>query len=288
MTNNPAGSALNIFSTVIADVDVPGTEHYFIYAIEPGLQWESVSPANASGVDRHLNLAMTNGNFTNGPVYFSDESPSSLSFDLVTVTNCMVTFTVNMADAVATDGAVFDSNYDVVDINGLNNGVNNSYWTWRFFNAPPSYQMNQIGGSSLYTITLPVNPGESMDLIYKYGINSLDDEAGFLDNHEGWARSLPNYTMPIDTFGGQGASTKSEIPFGNLAISKAGNNLVQISWLGRRGVHLQTASSLKAGTVWTNLYLTDGTNLIVGPGGTASTNYTVGSGVLFYRLAGPQ
>jgi hypothetical protein len=288
MTNNPAASTSNVFSTAISYVDVPGAEHFFIYVIQPDSQWEEVSPANSSGGDRHLNLAMTNGNFTNGPVYFSDEPPSALNFDLVTVTNCMVTFTVNMANAVGTEGYPFNPDYDVVDINGLNNGVNNSFWTWGYFSAPPNYQMNPIGDSSLYTITLPVNQGQSMDLIYKYGIDGLDDEAGFLDNHERWVRSLPNYTMPVDTFGSQGTSTQSEISFDNLAISNAGRSQVQISWLGRRGVHLQTASSLNAGTVWTNQNLTDGTNLIVGPGGTASTNLTIGHGNLFYRLVGPQ
>jgi hypothetical protein len=100
--------------------------------------------------------------------------------------------------------------------------------------------------------------------------------------------------MPVDTYGSQGATTQSEIPFGDLAITNVndqvngGGNQVQLSWLGRGGVHLQTTSSLNAGTVWTDQYLTDGTNLLVAPGGMASTNYIIGQGSLFYRLVGPQ
>jgi hypothetical protein len=147
--------------------------------------------------------------------------------------------------------------------------------------------MNQIGNSSLYTITVPVNMGQSLDLVYKYGIDGLDNEAGFLDNHERWVRSLPNYTMPTDTFGAQGNTTVAEPSFGNLAISKAGHK-VNLSWIGRPGVHLQTSTNLSASAVWTNLFLTDGTNLPVGPGGVAGTNYSVVPGTVFFRLTGPQ
>jgi hypothetical protein len=94
--------------------------------------------------------------------------------------------------------------------------------------------------------------------------------------------------MPVDIFGSQGTNTQSEIAFGDLAIAQATNNQIHVAWLGRDGVHLQTASTLNPGTVWTNQYLTDGTNLLVAPGGMAGTNYPVGQGNLFYRLIGPE
>jgi hypothetical protein len=147
--------------------------------------------------------------------------------------------------------------------------------------------MTQIPNTFLFTITLPVNKGQSADLIYKYSINGLDDEAGFGDNHERWIRSQPNYTMPVDTYASQGASTQTEIPFGNLAITQTTNNQIQLSWLGRPGVQLQTTPTLSP-AVWTSQPFTDGTNLLVAPGGTASTNYTTGASSLFYRLVGPQ
>jgi hypothetical protein len=285
LTNNPASSTPNIYSTVIQYMGAANAEHYFKYVVQPGTQWENVSAANSSGGNRYLFLLSTNGNLTNGPVYYSDASPSSL-IDFVTVTNCMVTFTVNMTNAVGTDSVVFNTG-DAVYINGLNNGVNNSFWTWGILSAPPQYQMTNIPNTLLYSITLPVAQGQQDDLIYKYSINGSDDEAGFADNHQRWIRSLPNYTMPVDTFGSQGASTQTELPAGNLKIGAAGSK-VNLSWLGRRGVHLQTATNLLSkGTVWTDQLQTDGTNLIVAPGGAAATNYSVGQGNLYYRLVGP-
>jgi hypothetical protein len=286
MTNNPSGGTPHIFSAVIPYVDAAGAEHYFQYVIQPNYQWEIVSPADSSGGNRHLNLGMTNGNFTNGPVYFSDEPPSSLGFDIVTVNDCMVTFTVDMTSAI--NSYQFFPGYDNVAINGLNNGANDSFWTWGYFSAPPNYVLSRMGNSALYTITVPINLGQSLDLVYKYGIDGMDDEAGFLNNHERWVRSLPAYTMPTDTFGAQGAATQSEGSFGDLTISHAGTSSVTLSWIGRRGVHLQTSTNLSAGAGWTNLLLTDGTNLTVGPGGMASTNYVINPGEALYRLTGPQ
>jgi hypothetical protein len=285
MTNNPSSATPNIFSAVVPYVGEPGDQHYFQYVIQPAYQWEIVSPANSIGGNRHLSLAMTNGYFTNGPVYFSDEAPSSLGYDFVTMPGCMVTFTVDMTPAI--NSARFFPGIDQVDLNGVNNGANDSFWTWGFFNSPPNYVMNQIVSSALYTVTVPVNMGQSLDLVYKYGINGFDNEAGFLDNHERWVRSLPNYTMPVDTFGAQGNATVAEPSFGNLTISKTGHQ-VNLSWIGRRGVHLQSSSSLAPGAVWTDLFLTDGTSLPVGPGGVAGTNYSVVPGSLFFRLTGPQ
>jgi hypothetical protein len=292
LTNNPANGDADIYSTVITYIDSPGAQHFFKYVIQPGTQWENVAASNQfnNNGNRYLYLLQTNGNFTNGPVYYSDEPPSDL-VDFVTVTNCMVTFTVNMTNATGTGPggtATFDNSTnssDAIYINGLNNGVNNSFWSWSGL-GDSTYQMTQIPNTLLFTITIPINRGQSLDLIYKYSINGLDDEAPSGANHERWIRSLPDYTMPVDTYASQGSATQTEPSFGDLSISTSGNNEVQLSWLGRGGVELQTASSLEG--PWTSQSLTDGTNLIVGPGGTASTNYGAGGSSLFYRLIGPQ
>jgi hypothetical protein len=210
-----------------------------------------------------------------------------------------VTFTVDMTNATGTGPggtASFDNAYpssDQVYINGLNGGANNAFWSWAqapIPGGPSAYLMTQISNTFLFTITLPVNMGQNDLLVYKYSINGYDDEALSGANHERWIRSLPNYTMPVDTYDSQGTGTngQTEIGFGDLAITTTTNNQVQLSWLGRRGVEVQTATSLDTNAVWTSQPLTDGTNLIVGPGGTAGTNYNVGTGNLFYRLVGPQ
>jgi hypothetical protein len=294
MTNDPTSSTPDIYSTVVTYVDSAGAEHFFKYVIQPGTEWETL-PDNGN---RDLFLLQTNGNLTNGPVYFSNELPGSL-IDFVTVTNCMVTFTVNMTNATGTGpgGTVtFDNAYpssDQVYINGLNGGANNAFWSWAqppIPGGPSAYQMTQISNTLLFTITLPINEGQNDLLVYKYSINGYDDEALSGANHERWIRSLPDYTMPLDTYDSQGISTNSqiEIGFGDLAITTTTNNQVQLSWLGRRGVEVQTATNLNTNAVWTSQPLTDGTNLIVGPGGTSGTNYGIGTGNLFYRLIGPQ
>ena len=89
--------------------------------------------------------------------------------------------------------------------------------------------------------------------------------------------------MPVDNYN----TPVTETPTGNFSISSAGNGQVQVSWIGRRGVHLQTSSTLGPKAVWSDQPLTDGTNLIVAPGGIATTNFAVGSSNVFYRLVGP-
>jgi hypothetical protein len=285
MSNNPAGSTPNVYSTVVTIVDAAGATHAYKF-VENGT-YESL--AN----NRTFNLLNTSGDLTNGPFYFNNQLPIGADF---LSTNCMVTFTVDMTNAMgvgAGTAVVFDNAYpssDTVWINGLYDGLNNNFWTWGqapYPSGPAGYQMTQIPNTLLFTITLPVNQGQSADLIYKYSLEGYDNEAGFGDNHERWVRSQPNYTMPVDIFGSQGATTQSEISFGNLAITNLLNGQVQLSWLGRDGVELQTTSNLSP-AVWISQPLTDGTNLTVAPGGEASTNYTVGPGNLFYRLVGPQ
>jgi hypothetical protein len=289
MLNTNANSP-SLYYTTIQYVEAAGQEAYFKYVIQPGTQWENVSAANSIGGNRHLNLLSSNGTFTDGPVFFSDEGLSSLS-DFVTVSNCMVTFTVDMspatnADSTFNSGGPFILGFDNVYLNGINGGVDNSYWTWSALDAPSQYQMTEIGSGPLYTLTVPVNEGQPLDLVYKYGIDGQDDEAASGANHMRYIRSLPDYTMPTDVFGSQGATTSTEIAFGDLTIGRT-NDQLALSWLGGIAIHLQTTSSLNPGTVWTNLNLTDGTNLIVAPGGMVSTNYTIGQGDLFFRLVGP-
>jgi hypothetical protein len=284
MTNNPSSSTSNIYSTLLTFVGGTGEQHYFKYVIQPGTQWENVSAANSIGGNRWFDLAATNGNFVVGPAYFSDEPPSEGLADFVTVTNCLVTFTVDMTPAI-TNGT-FTIGVDTVYINGLNNGVDNSWWTWPSLAGPPQYALTEIGSGTLYTVTVPVNQGQPLDVTYKYGIDGQDDEAPSGDNHTRYIRSLPNYTMPTDVFGGQGKTTSTETSFGDFTVGRSGNH-IDLSWLGRRGVSLQSTPSLTPPVVWQPMPLTDGTNLLVAPGGMASTNYTIGSGALFFRLIGP-
>jgi hypothetical protein len=145
--------------------------------------------------------------------------------------------------------------------------------------------MTAVGTSQIYSVTLPVASGNTLLTTYKYSINGVDDEAATGDNHARYIRSLGSYIMPTDVFGGQGATTATEPSFGNLTINRTSATQVSVSWLGRPAVHLQSATNLlRSHTVWTPQYLTDGTNLIVAPGGIATTNLTIGKGNLFLEL----
>jgi hypothetical protein len=289
----------NLYTYTNTYIDGAGAEHYFKYYIDQSSDWESLSGSDQTGGNRFLFLAGTNGTFTNGPVYFND-----LSINDVTPEACYVTFTVDMTPAVeGENGWSFINGFDDVYINGIDNGIDGSYWTWPAEEGPSQYQMNEIGDGNLYTITVPVNAGQSIDLVYKYGIDGEDDEAGVNDNHNRYIRTIvttPNnggYIMPTDLFGGQGSGNATEPSFGNLSISHSGNN-VGLTWLGRSTVKLQQTSSLTPPIVWTPLPLTDGTNLIVSTNlnlapsaaltTNVSTNYPIGTGNTYYELIGPQ
>lgn len=291
----------NVYQITLPVKNCTNAANDFKYVTQPGTGWESPSSADANGQGNRWFINTVSQ--TLPVVYFNDqplnESASAL-IDFVTVTNCEVTFTVQMTNAVGTNvtGGVtniipFDNMYpsaNTVWINGVNAGQNGSWWGWATYpisGGASGYQMTQIPNTTLFTITLPINQGQNEYLEYKYSMEGYDNEAGFNDNHYRWIRSLPDYTMPVDTFGSQGTSSSYEISFGNLAITNLGNQQVQVSWLGRNGVELQTTPGLSP-AAWVSQPLTDGTNLTVGPGGEASTNYTIGSGSLFYRLTGPQ
>ncbi|HWD19045.1 MAG TPA: hypothetical protein VHB20_07170 [Verrucomicrobiae bacterium] len=282
MTNDPNSANTNIYSAVHTYTGGPGTLENYKYVIEPGTQWENVSTPSGN---RQFALPHTNGNFTIGPDFFSFQGSNTISDFLAATT--LVTFTVNMTNAVGVgDGTVFDPNANQVFLNGLNNGNENSFWAWGPGNGPSQFLMTEIGSSLLYTVTVPVNRGQSLDLVYKYSIDGFDDEAGFGDNHNRYVRSLGTYTMPVDKFGAQGSSSLSEPSFSGPTVVKNGNN-ISISWLGRPGAHLQTTSSLTAPVVWTPDLNTDGANLIVAPGGIATTNMPIGSGDKFFQVVKP-
>jgi len=108
---------------------------------------------------------------------------------------------------------------------------------------------------------------------YKYGINSLDNEAAGGNNHIRYIRSTGTYVMPQDTFGTQ----TQEPQFGNLTISPPSAGHVLISWLGYPNVHLQGKSTLGTGP-WTDYMNTAGQN---------STNFPVGTQPMYFRLIQP-
>ena len=277
-TNNPDDA--NDFYTTITLIGDEGSPVYFQYVMASGQPFPQLEPEAGN---RTLTLVSPSGNYTNGPVYFNNQGPS----DFVTVTNCLVTFTVDMTPAI--NSGAFDEAVDQVFVNGLDNGIADSWWSWGPLGGPPQYAMTEIGGTELYTITVPVNQWQPLELTYKYSIDGQDNEAGYGDNHSRYIRRFPNYAMPTDVFGSQGTTSSTEPSFGPAITINCTNNQVWLSWLGRPGVGLQSTTSLTPPIVWQPMPLTDGTNLFVGQGtGIATTNFTVGTSNLFWELIGPQ
>jgi hypothetical protein len=220
-----------------------------------------------------------------------------------------------MNGAVGSDGHVFDSTADSVYINGSfanGGGYPQYFYTWAGgvtpVAAPPGYQMVEIGSSGIYTNTILEPAGNPVVLAYQYGMDvgsvndgPLEDEAGAGTNHVRVLRStgFNPYVMPTDTFNTNQPYVEPFFSAGNIygLGSLAGGDLtvgpvsagkVPVSWLGRPGAHLQSATSLTG--VWTDYPNTDGTNWTAGSSTTngfmSVTNWP-SSGNTFFRLVKP-
>ncbi|MCB9367209.1 MAG: T9SS type A sorting domain-containing protein [Calditrichaeota bacterium] len=80
---------------------------------------------------------------------------------------------------------------------------------WPWGNFDPAHTLNDNGtngdmtaGDDIWSVTIPFAAGAPRALIYKYGANQLDVEAGFALNHERTIDdSQPTYRMDIDCWG---------------------------------------------------------------------------------------
>jgi hypothetical protein len=289
LTNNPAASNTNIYSTVIEIIDgVGATEQYkFTYTGTGGLNWDNPAPPTIGG---NRFFIQPNATSTVLPVVFFSDQPLN---DLL-LEDTPVTFTVDMNGAVGTDAHAFEPSTDTLYINGQ---FANWYAWWGGPNptpAPPELQMieNPVG-SGIYSNTVTVPKGTPVSFEYKYGIaigatpGPNDNEAGFGQNHRRVVRTTGagSYTMPQDRFG----NMYMEPNFGNLAIGAPSGGTVPVTWLGRPGVHLQSRSSLTAG-LWEDLFPTDGTNWTSGFSSTngfvSRTNWPA-AGSTYFRLIKP-
>jgi hypothetical protein len=261
-TNDPTAINTNLYKTVVHFMDgVNALEQYKFWASVPANSgWETM--AN----NRAFNLANASSQ-TLPIVFFNDVNPS----DLVSV-DTLVTFSVNMAGAVGTDGHAFNPSSDQLFINGLPSG---GFATW---DTSLPQLTNNPAGSGIYSIEVLIPKGSPLQQTYKFGIsdgvNPIDNEAAAGNNHVRYIRGVGTYSMPLDTFGNQ----LVEPSFGDLKCSQASPGYVLVSWLGRPGVHLQTRASLASGS-WVDHLETDGLN---------STNWpTSGDQNLFFRLTKP-
>jgi len=154
-------------------------------------------------------------------------------------------------------------------------------------------------GGGIFTTTVALPNGTPVAFEYKYGIGTNGDlgpediEAPDGQNHYRVVRSTVtgSYAMPQDTFGYQyhepffTYSAKADGWLKNGALS---GGTVPVTWLGRPGAHLQSASNVTG--PWTDHFETDGTNWSAGFNSTnglvSQTNWPT-AGTTFFRLVKP-
>ena len=301
LTNDPAwGGNTNIYYATNTIIALPNTSYEYKFTCnDPNTGNGGYEPINQN---RTFSLLSSNGIIVLPVVVFGNANLSDYLTEDTTVT-----FTVDMNGATTSTNSPsninspagmnapysFNPNSDYVVINGnfLNGG-----WisTW----DPPSLFGNAMtetfSGSQIYQFTYTVPKGNPVDIHYKYGIiygsnpstNSiLDNEAPSGQDHIRYIRvtSTGSYTNATDTFGNQYV----EPSFGQLAMSPASGGMVNLTWLGRPGVYVQTTTNL-TGASWVNHIETDGTNWTAGYSSTngfvSQTNWPAGGGQQFFRL----
>lgn len=220
-----------------------------------------------------------------------------------------VTFTIDMTGAMTSTNSpsaqnappgytahAFDPDLDTLVINGnfLSGG-----WisTWNPISLFGNIVTNNPVGSSTYTFTYTVPKGSPVEIHYKYGIiygdNTstnyvVDNEAASFQDHVRVIRATGTgaYDLPQDTFGNQYV----EPNFGGLTLVPAPGGQVTLKWLGRPGVHVQSAPSVTGGS-WVDHIETDGTNWSAGtisPDGLLSnTNLPATGASQYFRLVKP-
>jgi hypothetical protein len=169
--------------------------------------------------------------------------------------------------------------------------------TWNPISLFGNIVTNNPIGSSTYTFTYTVPKGNAVEIHYKYGIiygdNTstnyvVDNEAASFQDHVRVIRATGTgvYNMPQDAFGNQHV----EPNFGGLTLVPAPGGQVTLKWLGRPGVHVQSAPSV-TGSSWVDHIETDGTNWSAGtisPDGLLSaTNLPAAGGSRYFRLVKP-
>jgi len=225
-----------------------------------------------TGSDRQFTLVSSSQ--TNAVRAFNDADVC----DVILETN-YVTFTVNMTNAVGTDLVAFDGSQNVY-LNGNFAG----WWAWTVTNGvATNYLMTPVGGTSNYSLTVPLPPGSNVRLAYKFSMNGNDNEAVFGQDHVRYIRTTPgqtSYTLPLDTWTGTipaNIANLQEPKYGNLRIVPGSPGQVQVEWLGIKCVQLQSADSIGGGS-WVTYTNTSGFS---------GTNLPSSSGQQYFRLVDP-
>lgn len=241
------GSSL-IYSNTFQIVAPPGTTICYKFFGNTSPDWESIN---------NREFALTNSTIALPLVYFSDMDMASTCPYVVGETN-WVTFTVDMTDAVTSDGSnVYDGTWDVY-INGTI--FENQDWKPWTTNDLADYKLTKSGDD--YSIQLPMAPGKPLRMQYAYGAfipslnntNDLANEAGFEEDHVRWIRTTPgetNYAV-FDVWTGTNAQNIANLAEDelSLAVSASGPG-IQIDYWGVPCAELQSSTNISG--PWTTM-----------------------------------
>jgi hypothetical protein len=264
-TNDPGlNGNTNLWSCVVAIGAGTPVQYQFRYTDNLGNTQYDSAPGGGNRAYTVPDVASTNL----PAVYFNNVLPT----DLLNV-DTEVTFSVNMTNAVGYPGSgdpnPFDPSSDSVFVNGDFIG----WLNWDPISLS-SYQLQATPPTSeVYTLTYLFPKGHSRLVTYKYGIDGIDDEAGFAQNHVRYIRSTNGvYNLPLDKFGTQTVEPK----IGGLTIGNPSGGNVPVTWLPYPTVLLQSSTDLNSG-IWT-----DNTGTL----GQGSASWPVSGGNTFFRLKG--
>ncbi len=261
------------------------------------LPFVSVLPGSISWKFRVNNLdggyeqpVSTAGQNRNTSITSANQVLPVINYDDLEVINLVqqdtwVTFSLYCPDqTVGVGGATFTKGSDTIWVSGAWLG-----WpTWGYDALPANQQMFESSTPDVYTNSLLVPKGSSLEVTYKYSFDGIDNENGQGTNHIRYIRTYANsYAFPQDVWSwslpGNGspypnpgiASTNIVEPsFGYLTIGAPSSGHFPITWLGRPGVLLQNSSDLTSG-IWNNNNATDGTQ---------ATSWLNAGGSQFFRL----
>ncbi|NQV15211.1 T9SS type A sorting domain-containing protein, partial [bacterium] len=149
--------------------------------------------------------------------YFADVTPDDIITQDVTVT-----FSVDISSAyhaLAAGDTLYDTQTgsdgigDWSEVNGVNiNGILSQWWDWgNDLTCVGEWAMTLSEGTT-YTFSYLYTAGQAKAQQCKYGINSLDNEAGFAMNRDFLIDDAsPSYALELHCFGEQ--NTDESLPF---------------------------------------------------------------------------
>ena len=218
----------NVYTQLAQFDDVPeGSGYEYKFVILPGGDpdspvWESspnrswVATGDEADVDEN-----GYGEIIEPVYYFADVSPEDIVTQDVTVT-----FTVDISPAfwaLSAGDTLYDTQTesdgisDWSEVNGVCiNGVLGQWWDWgNDLTCEGDWALTALDDPSndyLYTFEYLFTAGQAKAQTYKYGLNSLDNEAGFDMNREVLIDdAATTFAAPTDCFGSQ--NTDESIPF---------------------------------------------------------------------------